>query len=76
MSPLGQRISDWLKSFPGLIEGDTMEELFAKAHKMAKLEATTVSPDDLRAALDRVGYIPRARGDKLVLVLPEKPSGW
>lgn len=75
MSPLGQRISDWLKRYPGMIQGDTALDALAAAHKLCKLDTTTVSVDDFAAALDRMGYRPAMRRGKWVLVLPEKPAG-
>lgn len=84
MSPLGQRISNWLASAPGLIAGDSLDAMWTGAHFASGLHHA-VPLDDFKAALERAGYRPQTRstfnekgkpnGQFFVLALPERGVG-
>jgi len=84
LSPLGQRISNWLASGPGLIAGETLGALWTGAHYSSGLEHS-VPLEDFKDALDRAGYRPQQRtkyvngkpdGVLHVLALPERAAGF
>jgi hypothetical protein len=74
LSPLGLYISNWLATGPGLIQGDSLDALWDKAHAESGLEHH-VDVDGFREALNRAGYVPQTRTlagtTTYVLVLPD-----
>lgn len=78
MSPLGLYISNWLANGPGLIQGSSPDDLWAKAHLASGLEHHATQQEFIDA-LDRAGYRAqprRFRGENVwVLALPEKFKG-
>lgn len=83
MSPLGQAVARWLRTFPGPIQGDTHDECVAAALAASGLAKHNVTTTDLQQALDRAGYKPEQRrrhgsddgATYWLYVLPEKPFG-
>jgi hypothetical protein len=78
LSPLGQFISNWLQTGPGLIVGDTLEDMWAAAHAASGLQGYSV--EDFKKAIDRAGYRPQPRkrsgAQAWALALPEKFKGF
>ena len=77
MSPLGQYLSNWLQSGPGMFTGATADEALAKAHTLSGLHPR-LTLVEFKEALDRVGYKPihRTITNVWVLALPEKFKGF
>jgi hypothetical protein len=72
MSPIGQLMSDWLQSKPGLFRGDSAEAVLKLAYANSPFpKRHPLSFDDFCAALDRVGYRPVERRTGWQLALPE-----
>ncbi len=79
MSPLGQKISDWIRSKPGMFRANTEQGAYALAYAaaVATNRMKEVTTGEFCGALHRLGYIPTQRmnhGDRStfwVLSLPE-----
>lgn len=68
MSPLGQAISGWLKTKPGVFKGNTPEEALSAAYEYARAggwlgerEAPRFTLVQFSEHLNIVGYVPRER---------------
>ncbi len=61
MSPLGQKMAEWLYTKPGMFRGDTESEVLAAAYEAAAPRMKGVSFEDFCDVLYRVGYSPSQR---------------
>ena len=61
MSPLGQLMSDWIKSHPGYITSDTCSNVLQKAYEMSPFPKRGIPFADFQEYLKIAGYEPQEK---------------
>ena len=62
MSPIGEQLRSWMQSLPGLLRGDSCDDVWLLAHRrFTEATGADVSMNDFQAAMVGGGHRPEQR---------------